>query len=282
MTAEAVWRSSNVAAAAIDRVGLATAGVPGDTQISATVAPHSSVKNVVVTPPGTFKLMGSVFEEASNLKIGSARVEVRSATGAVVTTTGFEGTFKLFGVPADIELLVTHGDYVTHRQDLHLSEHTTLQLPLKLSDRSADLSGTYTLNVGGAECGGPSSLPEEMRQRTYTAAVTHEGSKVDVVLSGAAFSMNRFTGKVAGTRATFVLYGIEFDHYAYYSLFFGPDVAERLADGTFLVSSGTAELEVSPSRWEGRLNGNMRQLATLPNGRLIGQCSGSIPMTFTK
>lgn len=291
VTRDAAWRSSNIAVVGIDGVGMATAGASGETQISGIVAPHSSVKNVEVRPPGTFRLMGSVFEEGSNLKIASARVEVRAVTGAFVTTTGFDGSFKLFAVPADVELIVTHPLYVTHAQNLHLSENTTLPLPLKLAAPPADLSGTYSLTVGAAQCASASPellLAEEIRQRTYTAVVTHVGSKVDVTLSGAEFptvtgkQTNHFTGRVTGTRATFVLYGIEDFYYVYYSGFVGPDVAERLADGTFLVSSGGGDLTVSPTRWEGTLQGNMRQLATVPNGRVIGMCSGSIALTFTK
>lgn len=292
VTKDAVWRSSNVAAAAIDSTGLATGGVLGDAQISGAVAPYSSMKNVVVTPPGTFRLVGSVFEEASNLKLDRARVELRTATGAVLTaTTGFDGGFKLFAVPPDVELIVTQEGYVTHRQDLHLSEHTTLQLPLKLAAPPTDLSGTYRLTLGAAQCPGSSAelqLAEGLRQRTYTAVVIHVGSKVDVTLMGAEFptifgkQTNRITGKAAGTRATFLLYGIESSYYTYYSGVFGPDVAERLEDGTFLVSSGSADLTVSPTRWEGTLKGNMRQLATMPNGRVIGFCSGSIALTFTR
>lgn len=116
--------------------------------------------------------------------------------------------------------------------------------------------------------------------------MTHVGSKVDVTLSGAQFATvsgkptNRFTGRVLGTRATFVLIGPESQWYYYYG--YAPDVAERLADGTFLVSSGSADLTVSGSRWDGVLNGNMRQLADVPGRSPLGRCSGLIALTMVK
>ena len=65
MTAEADWRSSNVAVATIDRSGEATGNSTGDTTISATVFPLTSRKGITVMPAGTFKLVGSILEETS-------------------------------------------------------------------------------------------------------------------------------------------------------------------------------------------------------------------------
>jgi hypothetical protein len=288
VTAEAEWRSSNVAAATIDQSGGATGNGIGETMISAILSPQSSRKNIVVMPEGTFKLMGSIVEEGSNLGIHTAQVEVRDETGLVLRVTTFvDGGFRLLGVPGDAELRVTHEGYAPHTQRLHLSENSTVQVRLKLLAPGPDLSGTYTLTLGTAQCPGAHfPLADSIRQRTYTATVTHIGSKVDVALSGVPFATvsgkqtNGFTGRVLGTRATFVLSGPESQWYYYYS--YAPDVAERLADGTFLVSSGTAELTVSGSRWDGVLNGNMRHLASVPGKSPLGRCSGSIALTLVK
>ncbi len=289
VTAEAAWRSTNAPAATIDQAGLATGLVAGETLISGAVGFHSSAKNLIVTPPGTFRLRGTVVDSGSGLRIGSAEVEVGTATGVQLqTTTRPEGTFELYAVPADAELRVTYDGYLAYTKRLQLSGHSTLQVSLKLV-APVDLAGTYRLTVGALTCPGLPSLAEELRERTYVAVVTLDGSRIDGRLSGAqfatgsGFSLNVLSGFLQGTRAKISLFGPESGWYGYYSGFTDlPSVAERLSDGTFLVTSGNADLSVSGSRWEGTLNGNMRHLETVPNGRLLGQCSGSIPMTLTK
>lgn len=291
VTAEAVWRSTNAPAATIDQAGLATGLVPGETLISGAVASYSSTKNIVVTLPGTFRLRGTVVDDGSGVKIGSAHVEVRTATGVPLqTTTGPEGLFQLFGVPAEAELRVTHDGYLAYTKRFQLSGHSIMNVYLKFVT-PVDLAGTYKLAVGAPKCTGvpsPIQLAEELRQRTYIAVVTLDGSRIDVTLSGAQFAttsagpVNGFFGSLLGTRARISLSGPESSWYGYYIGFDWPSVAERLSDGTFLVTSGTADLSFSANRWEGTLEGNMRHLETVPNGRLLGQCSGSIPMTLTR
>ena len=291
VTTEAVWRSTNVAAAAIDQPGVATAGITGETLISGVIPPHGSTKSVVVTPPGTFRLIGSVLEEASSLRISSAEVEVRGTAGLLTrTTTDMDGSFRLLGVPPDAELRVTRDGYASHTQRLQLSEHATTEVRLRPVAPVADVAGTYTMTIAVSECPEheyPGPLVEEVRQRTYTAIVTQEGSLIQVTLIGPRFATvfgrqaSNFTGRVLGARASFVLNGLETLPYTYYSTD-APDVAEWLSDSTYLVPSGTADLTVSANRWDGTLKGSMSHLAWVPNGRKLGRCSGSISLTFAR
>lgn len=283
VTAQAVWRSTNEAAAAIDQSGVATGGSTGDTLISGAIPPYGSAKSVAVAPPGTFRLLGSVVEEVSNLRISSAEVEVRGATGLLTrTTTGFDGSFRLLGVPADAELRVTHDGYVAHTQRLQLSEQTTVQVTLKLAAPVADVSGSYTMTIAVSECPNlnPAPLIDEFRLRTYTAIVTQVGSTIHVTLAGPRI-VGVFTGRVLGGRASFVLKGFESLPYTYYSTDV-PDVVEWLPDSTVLVPSGNADLTASANRWDGTLKGSMTHMAFVPNGRILGRCSGSMSLTFAR
>jgi hypothetical protein len=90
---------------------------------------------------------------------------------------------------------------------------------------------------------------------------------------------NRFWGTIAGERLTFFLSGPE-DHYYYYSG--GPYVAERLEDGTYLISSGNATLNFSGRDLRGTLSGYMRNSATPGSNSSVAQCDGVLPFVFVK
>ena len=289
-SAGAIWTTSMPSAVRFDKPGFATGVIGGEGTISALFAGRSSVKTVVVTPKGTFRLKGKVQEADSTAPVSGATVTVRSGSSVVVATTGPDGSFIMFGVPPEGELQVRHLTYLEHTENIHLTEHATVNINLSSITPRGSLAGTYTLTIGSTACSGGGSTPPlraDLRRRSYTAVIQQTGNAVDVTLSGAEFGMkpsgiaNRFFGTVAGPRVTFFLNGPD-TYYYYYYVLSGPDVSERLDDGTYLVPSGFADLTVSGTTLQGTLSGSIRQRSEPVGGLLLARCSGSIPFVISR
>jgi len=290
-TAEAIWTSNMPASVRFDKPGSATGLAVGEGAISALFAGRTSVKTVIVTPKGTFRLKGIIQEADSPGRVSGAIVTVRSGSDVVETTTGPDGSFTLFGVPAEGELQVRHGAYVQHTETLHLTDHATLNVRLSLADPSGSWGGRYTLTVGSSACSGGGSVPAlaaSLRQRSYTADIEQKGQDLTVTLSGAEFSnkpsgiSNRFFGRSSGTRATFFIWGPGNYYYYYYSRT-GADISEQLQDGTFLVPSGFATVTDAGTALQGTLSGSIVQRGEAVGGSPLARCSGSaIPFVFSR
>ena len=266
-TAEAIWTNSMPSAVRWDKPGLATGVIVGEGTIGALFAGRSSVKTVVVTPKGTFRLKGKVKEADSDDRIAGATVTVRSGSSVVETTTGPDGSFIMFGVPPEGELQVRHWTYVEHTEIIRLAEHAAVNINLSLLKPRVSLAGTYTLTIGSTACGGGGSMPllrEDLRRRSYTAVVEQNGNALNVTLTGVAFGMkpsgmaNRFFGTVAGSQATFFLFGPDHWYYYYYDPT-GPDISEQLEDGTYLVPSGSRKRHDLGHNAAGDLSGSIWQ-----------------------
>jgi hypothetical protein len=275
VTNEAAWRTSDASVLTISSTsGLASAHDRGETSVTASLGERSAVKTpVIVVPPGTFRLAGIVRE--SGVPVFDARVEVTSGTGQGLTATS-AGTYRLYGVAGDIELLVTKDGYLEQRKRLQVANHlATADFDLQLSRPRVEVGGTYTLRVtAGPECS--AMLPPEARTRTFTAVVRQDGPRLDVVLEGARFfvdrgrTFNRFFGTAETSRVTFYISGPQDFYYSSY----GPDVVEQLTDTTLFTMSGSALATVSSGGVSGTLDGLVEAVQGTQPGRLqrIASC----------
>jgi hypothetical protein len=138
------------------------------------------------------------------------------------------------------------------------------------SNPITDYSGTYTLTVttenSGPYC--PAGTPQELRHREYTATVEQTGADLRVTLTGADFvialdgSGNSFHGRVtAAGEITFSIRPAAVWDYD------GPDVVERLSDGTSICVAGTINASSTPTGILGT--------ASNSQGGTIYRCSGS-------
>lgn len=282
-----VWRSSNGSVLQVSASGLATARQPqGEASVIAAMGQFQSTREVVILPNGTFRVVGTVVEaDTPGLPVAGARVEV--AGTSVAATTDFIGGYRLYGVPAQADILVSANGYLTHQQRLQLTGHTSQQIRLSLDGPRLSLTGPYTLTIdlSSSTC---SSLSPELRQRSYDATLAQSGSTIDVVLTEPRFRIiggkgNRFTGRATSGGATFTLapYSV---YYYYYGLSSYPDVAERLSDGTHLVVSGQVTTSGSAAGLTGALTGGgTRWDSRFPNVAFpLGGCfTGSHQFTLT-
>ncbi len=274
VTNEAAWRTADPSVLTISSTGLASAHDRGETSVTASLGERSAVKTpVIVVPPGTFRLAGIVRE--SNVPVFGARVEVTSGTGQGLTTTT-AGTYRLYGVAGDVEILVTADGYLEQRKRVQVTSHlATVDFDLQLSGPRAEVGGTYTLRVTAApECS--AMLPPEARTRTFTAVVRQEGPRLTVVLEGSRFfvdrgrTFNRFFGTAERSRVTFYISGPQDFYYSSY----GPDVVEQLTDTTLFTMSGSALATVSSASVSGTLDGLVEAVQGNEPGRLqrIASC----------
>lgn len=119
-----------------------------------------------------------------------------------------------------------------------------------------NVAGTYTLTVVAEGTGAPScGVAEVLKPRVYTAAVEQSGADLKVSLTGADFIVgpdgngNSFSGKVmpAGEIEFWIRPSDPWDYG-------GPDIAERLRDGTSLYVAGTITAAGTASAIAGKPN----------------------------
>ena len=279
VTATAIWSTSDRGVVTVSDTGVATGVAPGDAMISAALDTRVALKPVIVLPAGTFRVLGSVREAGVGLPVAGARVEAREGETIVLqTTSGADGRFRLYGVPAHADLRITRDGYVAATQTLNLADHSSVSIDLALSAPRPDVSGTYTLTVGSDRCSNTAVLlAPELRRRSYRADVTQNGAQLTVRLSGAPFRpirgepANQFSGTLDSSGARFQLAAPGY-YYGYSNFSPEPDVVEEFPDGIALLISGSAVTSLSAQGLTGTLDGALESYrgpiaTTAPTGR---------------
>jgi hypothetical protein len=285
------WNSSNPAVLAVNAAGVVSAGSQrGEAVLTVEVSPSgpSSLRRgsreILVLPDGTYRVVGSVVDaEIPTAGVPGALVEVTSGT-PVSTTAGANGEYRLYGVAPDADIRVTAGGYQAYVQTVHLTANASINFPLQLSGPRPTITGNYTLAIDVVGCQFSSSLPADLQHRSYDVLLTQNGPTVDVVLTEPRFRLNGanrgnwFRGSAVGGGVSFTL-----DYYDYYYTTQYPSIAERLPDGTFLVTQGTTLATSSGSGFSGVINNGSidRWDAGFPtNSRWLGGCYGTLRLTL--
>jgi hypothetical protein len=215
----------------------------------------------MVLPVGTYRFLGRVREAGpGTVPLANAIVEVGTvARRGLVTSTDAHGAYRLYGAAGRTTLRVTKTGYQSVQQTVMVADHATLDFELALLAPRPDISGTYTLTItASVHCGsgfGPGNLPDEVRVRTYTAAVQQEGPTVDIAVSEAVFHVesDAFEGRVEPARVVFDLEWL--DGYS-------PPVIESIDSVGALVIHGVAVVSIAPNRLTGTLNGTLQTFGT--------------------
>ena len=267
VTNDALWTSSLISVFTVTR-GLVSVGpAVGHGNLRASFSAAFGESEVIVLPPGTFRVMGVVTEAAANgYRVADARVEAATFTGVVSTTTLFNGEYRLYGVAGSTEIRVTKTGYEPLIRRINVAAHDRLDLELGPGSTRPRLAGTYTLTITADEAC-RSQLPEEVMSRRYTAVITQEGPQLTVKLQNATFAnefsgvRDRFLGSVETGRPEFQLQ----DNYddglcgsgPSHECFWPADVLEELDPARYFSPTGKVVATESGSTISGALDGTI-------------------------
>jgi hypothetical protein len=269
----------------VNAAGVATAGQQlGDATILAIIGGGGNsgfgTKEVVVVPDGTYRMVGIVSEVGDpDIRVPGARVTV--SPGSLVTTTDFEGRYRLYGVPANATVQVTKEGYLPSSESVQLSAHATRDFSLDLTGTRLSLNGPYTLVIDiSGRCSNAGPLSPALQRRSYEAVLTQVGATVEVTLTEPRFRLNtiggggRFGGRVDAGGASFLLPDYDPYYYPYYAPSYYPGIAERLSDGSFLVIQGSAVTTGSAAGLSGEMDGSLSNWdSRFPRGDLSPRAS---------
>ena len=254
-------------------------GESGDGVIKVDFDQQRQSKDVIVVPSGHRRLNGYVYEDDSDdVPIADAQIEATGIAGAS-TVTSWHGEFRLHVPVGTVNIRITKDGYEPREETLTVTESVRKNFSLALTRPNRNIEGTYTLTVTAAEeCRQASSLPEVLWIRRYTAALTQDGSRIHVTLTGASFAISaddrlgdNFDGWVEPTRVRFFLNPF------YYWGELPPFVVEHIGDTNYLIIEGEASVDLPTTRQTGILAGSLRLFATSPwsykTPVSLGECS---------
>ena len=146
--------------------GLATGKANGQVFVNARFGTRNASKTILVLPTGTFRLSGNIKE--SGFGIEGVTVSVISGTGAGLTTTsGFTGSYALFGVKGLVRIETRKNGYLNLVQQLDVTEHRTHDVEHRRRTGKNRFPGRlYACDCCRVVRSGGSSLPAEARRRS--------------------------------------------------------------------------------------------------------------------
>ena len=267
VTNDALWISSRVGVLTVAR-GLATSGPTlGESRIRASFNGPFGESDVIVVPPGTYRVMGMVTEAAGNgYGVSDAQVEAATPAGVLSTRTLVTGEYRLYGVAGITEVRVTKTAYQPLVRSINVARHDRVDFELRFEQTRPSVAGTYTLTIA-ADDSCRSQLPDEVMSRTYTAVITQKGPLLTVQLQNGTFAnelsgvRDRFIGSVETGRLTFQLQDFFDDGLCStapsHECFFVGDVVEQLGPATYFNPTGTVVAIESGSTISGPLDGTI-------------------------
>jgi hypothetical protein len=229
---------------------------------------------LLVLPPDTYRLVGTVLE--SNAPLYGATVTVLKGTGAGLSvTTNGSGGYRLYGVAGPIQIKVRKPGYDDIVKTFTVTQNDTLDFPeAHQTAPIPSLAGSYTLTLtADPACvsGAPGLFGFLQNPRSYSASITQDGPALTVTLSDSSVltRANRFSGRVKPDGVDFVIG----DGYVGYGIDDG--VSEQLSSTEVFTFGGSASASISGSTMAGTLNGTLEIYSVTPPG--IYHPSGSCP-----
>lgn len=264
VTAESAWQVTGPPILIVNAGGRLTGFGPGETTVTVSYQGlRATLGGVIVVPPGTYRLKGVVRD--AGLPI-DARVTIDDDVKGRTELNTFNGAYTVYGVAGETEVTVEKPGYLTQTRKQVMASHLVMDFDLQLAGSRPDVTGRYTLEVtAAASC---TSLPADLRTRSYGALLEQNGPTVTVTLSGPQFvvdngrTRNRFTGFVESDRIVFRLASSFDDFYYYY--FVMPDVFEILSSNRYYAFEGVAVTTARGGLLEGTLQGAVGQFTGPP------------------
>ena len=242
VTRQAQWTVESVPTAvlALMEPGLATGAERGRALVKVRFADLTSEATIFVLPRGTFRLTGKITADGVGLE--DVAVAVVAGVGEGLTArTNVSGDYELYGAAGSVYIRASKEGYFERIQQADVISHRAWSF--ELSPRTAThYAGVYILTVTARSC--TSGFPEAAKRRVYKADVQQEGGDLRVFLSGADLlpRSNAFTGELRSNNT--IRFVIEPGSVWDYG---GPDMQERLPDGTVLLTHGVIVATSTPT-----------------------------------
>ena len=259
LTTGASWSSFPTAQLRHVGGGRFEASEVGDSRINVNSGGRFGSTTVLVIPPGTFKLSGTIRDASGPVE--NVVVEVISGTGTGLTTKStFNGTYALFGVNGDVGLRVSAPGYTTQDLQVAVNGHGTRDLNIAPVSEPIDVSGNWTLTVTtSTACS--DTWPAQARRREAAATVTQQGTRLTVRFPASAVFVYNNPARIAGTTFSMTLFYD--DYYLSYGL------TERIGPTEWLGVTGDFTGTATPTLITGEFVGSFayfQAAANFPSG----------------
>jgi len=243
VTSQAHWavQSSPISAAlTVTGTGLATAGEVGRAVVTARFNGFEADATILVLTKGTFSLEGSV--SLGPVWLDNVAVTVISGVGAGLTTRSDQfGRYQLLGVSGLVQIRASKDGYLDQTRQANLGADAVVDFELSAAGPVKNYAGVYGLTITPRSCGG--DVPDDAKRQVYTAHIDQTGANLRVSLSDADFlpGGSAFDGAVtAPGEIKFIIRPYDFWDWT------GPDLQERLSDGTVLLTFGHINATSTP------------------------------------
>ena len=248
ITSTSSWGSFNSSILRHTGSGRFQAVVGGETRVEARLSSRSSSVPVLVLPPGTFKLSGTVKDSFGGVE--DVTVQVVSGIGAGLSAkTTFGGRYALYGVGGVVELRASAPGYQPRDLTVTVNSHSVQDLQIDPDGSTRDIAGQWTVIIGtSSACS--SGWSEAARKREVTAVIQQQGTQLKVQFSGPGVQPGYDNlGRIAGSAFTVTLY------YDYY--YGGHGLLYRVSDTEWVGAYGTIKGEASQTTITGNFNGTL-------------------------
>jgi len=278
VTSVAAWSTNGTSYAASLGQGRVRGVAVGETTLHANYNGRFASREIIVVPDGTFRVTGRVLEQDSVTPVANARIRVRDADDTGLSTTAdASGFYRLYGVKAETDFVVTRDGYEETEMRVRIDKHSTVNLSVPLSGPRLTVEGSYTATFEWSRC--INGFRDDLRRRVYGAIVKQVGAQLEIRFTDAEFvhnSANRgdlMDGHV-DPNGIYV-----FADSGYYYAYSGaasaaPFLTELLPDSYRLVTYGRAFLAQSGNRFSGKIDGGLELYRRVSQGdAYLGGCS---------
>jgi Bacterial Ig-like domain (group 2) len=229
----------------------------GEANLNAFLSPRGAGFRVLVLPPDTFKLSGTIRDTSGGLE--NILVEVISGTGTgLKTSSASGGAYALYGVAGSVQLRVSAPGYSLQEATVAVNADAARDFTLTTSGQTSDVSGAWTL-VFKTSSACSATWPQVAREREIPTTITQQGTRLTFAFGGSTvrqgFSFGSNSGRIASNAFQLILYFD--DYYVTYGILDRPTPTDWV--GIYGTAEGTV---TSPTSISGSFAGTFDYYAT--------------------